>query len=240
MPSTRQKLQVGYTERITLYITHIKCIYDFESAPKINRIIARKIETVVVEGWIENSFSKDDTCILSCPTSACTATSERRRASRGGRTAANSCSLVEDGDADATQLNLTVPRYRTTRCRCSRVTCVLIDRYTRRKTRVVRLLGDLRCIYICIYMIYMYIQLVQLIEINGSTYNSFVSRTRGGINRWHQRIFLMLFLVRAARDKFFFSSVFECVFLRDFSLNLRELASRVSASSERVMGQNWF
>lgn len=43
---------------------------------------------------------------LSCPTSGCTGT---RRDSRGGQTAANSSSLVEVRDADATETKLTVP-----------------------------------------------------------------------------------------------------------------------------------
>lgn len=80
--------------------------------------------------------------ILFCPTSAYIASRERERErqdSWGGRTAANSCSLVEDRDADATETNLTVPSIKRVTVRGSRVFISIVQKLI----RIIRLLDDL-------------------------------------------------------------------------------------------------
>lgn len=155
----------------------------------------------------------------------CTATGERR-ASRGGRRAANSCSLVEDRDADATEPNLTVPQYRTRRC--SRVTRVPIDLYAR--TRIIRLVGDLRR--------ELYTRNTRaLVDVTGSISLGILKVRLSRIENKEQQVpsrkrFDGFYLV--TRTKQIFVSTC-CVPLRDFFNDWL----RISASPEHVMGQNW-
>lgn len=81
---------------------------------------------IIAENW-DSSRSKNllkirfpKARILFCPTSVYRFERERQD-SWGGRTAANSCSLVEDRDADATETNLTVPSIKRVTVRGSRV-----------------------------------------------------------------------------------------------------------------------
>lgn len=73
----------------------------------------------MIEKTIEDSFSKGSYTIL--PYLSLYRFERERQDSWGDRTAANSCSLVEDRDADATETNLTVPSIKRVTVRGSRV-----------------------------------------------------------------------------------------------------------------------